>query len=175
MRGFTQSLLMIGLLLAMGSTAQAAVTSSDLQIMGRALGFLNKPPSGDVRTGIVVARGNSQSEREGEELLRLLGAGLHIGNVTLKPVLVYITDVAQADVGVFILTNGLGAAAAPLGPVAAQKQIACLTTDIEQVHSGRCVMGVSSKPKIQILVNRAVAAQGKLAFSSVFRMMITEI
>jgi altronate dehydratase len=128
-----------------------------------------------VRAGIVVARGNAQSEREGEVLQRLLGAGLKIGNVTLKPVLVYVNDVGRADVGLFILTAGLDAAAAPVGAVAAQKQIACMTTDLGQVRSGRCVMGVRSQPKIEILVNRTAAQQAKLSFSSVFRMMITEI
>jgi hypothetical protein len=174
MRGLIQTVL-IGVALLAGSPLHAAVTLSDLQIMGRALGFLSKPPSGDVRAGIVIAAGNAQSEQEGAELQRLMGQGMKIGNVTLKPVLVHLADVAAAEVELFILTGGIDAAATPVAGAAARKGIACMTADLAQVRSGRCVMGVSSQPKIQILVNRTAAAQARLSFSSVFRMMITEI
>jgi hypothetical protein len=44
MRGIIQLLVAIALLTG-GSSAHAAVTLNDLQIMGRALGFLNRPPA----------------------------------------------------------------------------------------------------------------------------------
>lgn len=162
-------------LLVCAGPASAAVTANDLQIMGRALSFLEKPPRGEVRVGIVYSAGNAQSAREAEELQRLMADGLKVGNLTLRPVLVLLGEAPGANVDLFLLTAGLGADADALADVTARRHIACVTADIAQVRAGSCMMGIRSQPKIEILVNRAAAAKSNMAFSSVFRMMITEI
>src|ERR1700723_814289 len=68
--------------------ARAQFTLNDLQIAGRALGFLEKPLSGDVKAGIVYAPDDPRSVAEADALKDLLGQGLRVGNVRLVPVLV---------------------------------------------------------------------------------------
>jgi hypothetical protein len=51
----------------------------------------------------------------------------------------------------------------------------CVTTDIAQVRRGACVMGVRSRPKVEVFVNRASATANHINFSTVFRVMITEL
>jgi hypothetical protein len=50
-----------------------------------------------------------------------------------------------------------------------------VTTDLNQVRDGVCLMGVRSSPKVQIVVNRAAANASGITFATVFRVMITEI
>lgn len=155
--------------------AGAQFTRNDLQIAGRALGFLEKPMSGEVRAGIVYSPADPQSIRAADDLKQLLGNGLRVGNVTLKPVLVPIDDAGHADVALFLLTDGVtGAPATAFADAARVRRMPCITTDLDQVKSGVCAMGISSQPAVEILVNRASAAGSRLTFSTIFRLMITE-
>jgi hypothetical protein len=155
--------------------AQAEVTAGDLQIVGRALTFLDKPMSGEVTVGIVYSADNPQSAHDAQDLQRLLAGGLRVGNVLLKPLVVSLEHVAQANVGVLFLTAGLGEQAAAVEIASRTRHLPCITSDLSQVHSGRCAIGVSSEPTVEILVNRAAAQASGTTFSTLFRMMINEI
>jgi hypothetical protein len=156
--------------------ARADITPKDVQVMARALGFTEKPPSGEVNIGIVFAPGNPQSAKEADDLKTLMGAGLKAGNLTLKPVMVKIDDLGSAgDVAAFLLTEGVGADGAKLAAATKTKQKPCVTIDIAQVQSGACVMGIKSEPKVEIVVNKTAAADSGVSFAASFRMMITEL
>jgi len=156
-------------------TACADVSAQDVQIAARALGFLEKPLSGTVHVGIVYAPGSPQSVQAATELQGLLGNGLRAGNLLLMPVLVSIDEVEHSSAGLLFLTEGVGPLAANLAAVTKARQIPCVTVDLAQVHSGACMLGVRSQPKVEILVNRKSAADSGASFAAVFRMMITEL
>ncbi|MHB1204699.1 MAG: hypothetical protein ACYCZX_03955 [Rhodospirillaceae bacterium] len=150
------------------------MTQNDLLIAGRALGFLAKPPTGEITVGIVYAAANPQSVLEADNLQKMLSGGLKVGNVTLKPLRVPPLEAAAADVQLFLLTESVGGEGIKVGQAAKSKHILCITIDIDQVRNGNCAMGVRSTPKIEILVNRAAAAESSISFATVFLMMITE-
>ncbi len=166
--------LMVGCCMAM-NFAHADVAQTDLQIVARALSFMRKPLVGDLRAGIVYAPENSRSSEDAEHVRKMLGDGLKVGNIVLKPVLVKLDELGSAQVELLFLTEGLGDAAARVAEASHAKKILCITVDIPQVKNGTCVMGVRSHPKIEILVNRAAAVANGVEFSTVFRLMITEL
>jgi hypothetical protein len=153
----------------------AQVTSMDLQVAGRALGFLDKPLSGDVQVAVVYAQNNPQSVQAAESLRSQMGDGLKVGNTTLRPVLVPLTEVGKVNTGLLFLAPSAGAEADAMKQVIQAKHLMCFTTDIAQVKAGRCAVGIRSQPRIEIIVNRDAAAVSGVSFSTVFRMMITEI
>jgi hypothetical protein len=168
--------LLLAALIAVPAPARADVTAKDVQVMARALGFTEKPPTGEVNIAIVFAPGNPQSAKEATDLQAMLGSGLKAGNLTLKPVMVKIDELGSAgDVAAFLLTEGVGADAAKVGEATKAKQKPCLTVDMAQVQSGACVMGIKSEPKVEIVVNKASAAASGISFGAAFRMMITEL
>ena len=69
-------------LLAATPGAQAA-SQKDMQILGRALGFIENGPSGDVKIGIVTDSGNAASSAEADEIVGLIGGGLASGKINL--------------------------------------------------------------------------------------------
>jgi ABC-type uncharacterized transport system substrate-binding protein len=152
----------------------AEVTPTDLQVAARALSFMEKPFAGAVRVGILYSPGSPDSVREAEALRALLGEGMKIGKLELKPALVPTSEASAASVDLFFLTEFVAAADANAAGIAALKR-PCVTTDFAQVQSGACLMGVRSAPKVQIVVNRAVARDTGVEFATVFRVMITEI
>jgi hypothetical protein len=173
LRGMRPLLLVVGAALVCG-TARAQFTLSDLQIAGRALGFLDKPLQGEVAAAIVYSPASPQSVREAGSLKELLGDGLKVGNVTLKPVLVPVADIERAPAALLLLTDGVDDVQR-VAATARLRRIPCITTDFARVKSGACAIGITSQPKIEILVNRNTAADTHLSFSTVFRMMITEM
>jgi hypothetical protein len=156
------------------SAPASAATHNDLVVAARALGFIENPPTGNVAVGIVYVAGVSSSVAQAENLQKLMGTGLKVGSLTLKPVLVKVEDLSTADVRLFFLTEGIGDNGPKVAAAVAAKRIPCITVDLEQVRNGACVIGVRSSPKVEILVNRAAAEKSGTAFPAVFRMMITE-
>lgn len=166
----------LALLLLAGLPAQADVTRTDVQVAARALSFVADPLSGTVRVGIVYSDGSARSLREARSLRSILGSGFRMGNLELIPVLIESAAAATADVDLFFLTEYLTEAQTPqlLGD-STGRRILCITTDLEQVRNGACIMGVRSQPKVEVFVNRAAAAASDITFSTVFRVMITEL
>jgi hypothetical protein len=175
MRALKRGLLGCGLAIIAVYPVHADVTAKDLQVMGRAIGFSDKAPTGEIRVGIVYAPGNAATAMQAEAVQKLLGDGLSAGKLVMKPVLVKIDEAPSADVGAFILVEGMGADGAKLTATAKAKQKPCLTTDISQVQNGSCAMGIKSEPKVEIIVNKTAAEASGVTFGASFRMMITEM
>jgi hypothetical protein len=157
------------------SAARADVTKTDMQVVARALSFVSDPLSGTVRVGIVYAANSPRSVRQAQTLRSMLAAGLRIGTLELRPVLIESAGIANADVDIFFLTEYIPADETPDLGGGVRRPTLCVTTDIPQVRSGACIMGVRSQPKVEVFVNRAAASANDVTFSTVFRVMITEL
>lgn len=154
--------------------ALADVTAGDMQIMARALGFMTRPLTGDVKVAVVYSPGNAQSTSEAESVQRMLAGGLRVGSVTLRAVVVPLGDLQSVRAPLLFLTAGLSAQARAVAAVSRARQIPCVTTDLTQVTAGVCAIGIRSQPRVEILVNHTTAAAEGTAFSTVFSLMITE-
>jgi hypothetical protein len=162
-------------LLLLLAPVRADVGPGEMQIMARALSFLQKPPSGVLRVGVVFSPIIAESSREAEAVERILRDGLQVGNLTLKAVPVPLNEISRTNTDLLFLTGGLQEQGQQVAAVTRARHIPCVTTDLAQVRSGACALGIRSQPSIQILVNRATAVADGISFSTVFRMMITEI
>jgi hypothetical protein len=151
------------------------ILTQDLQIAARALSFMERPLTGVVHAGIVYSAKDQRSVRQADELQRMLGRSARFGNLELRAVRVEIGEVARAKVDVLLLTDYIGDADARRADLSGTRSVPCVTTDIQQVRDGVCMMGIRSTPKVEILINRAAAAKSGVKFATVFRMLITEL
>lgn len=159
----------------LATDARAAMTQGDLLIAARALSFMQNPPAGQIRVGIVYAPGVPRSVDEADSLQQILSGGLRVGNLIMVPVKLRIDDLAGAGVQLFLLTEYVGGDGARVAAATRAKRIPCITVDIPAVQNGFCTMGVRSDPRIEIIINRAAAVNSGVSFAAVFRMLITEI
>jgi hypothetical protein len=155
--------------------AYAEVAREDLLVAARALSFLRSPMVGEVRVGIVFDPQDASSQEAAQGVLKMLGDGLKVGNLMLKPVLVKVNELATAQVAVLFLPQGLPRAGAMIASTSRSKHLPCISFDLAQVTNGNCLMGVRSTPKIEIVVSRAAAIASGVEFAPIFRMIITEI
>ena len=171
------ALLVLALAWAPAARADSAdVTATDIQVAARALGFMSRPPKGRLTVGIVYSRQSPASEQAARRLRDLLAGGYRVGAVEFAPLLVEAGIARNVDVDLYFLSPHLRPVETPplVAPAAAAPRL-CVTTDIAQVEAGRCILGVRSRPRVEVLVNRSAAAANGITFSTVFRVMITEL
>ena len=161
-------------LLVAAEPARAELTRTDVFVAARAIGFIAKTGSHDLRVGIVVAPDSAQSVQDGNQLKAIFGTELRVGDNLLKPVMLRTDQVEGAVVELFFLTEGARADSSKVSSASKRRKIPCITFDLAQVRSGACAIGVQTRPKIEIFVNRKAAAESSTIFSSIFRLMITK-
>jgi hypothetical protein len=152
----------------------SAASQKDLQILGRALGFIEIGPSGDVKIGIVYANGNAASATEADEIMTTIGGGLKSGKITLQAEKVSAASAAGSAYPVLYFTEGTEAKQASIFSAASSKGTITVSTHGACLSASNCVMVIKSKPKVDIQVSTAGAGATGVSFGSAFRMMITE-
>lgn len=167
-----QLLVSVALAACAPAMASAQTGPRDLEVIGRALGFV-EGASGTDRTVALVF--DAASEADAQALAAAMDGGLSAGRVTLSARLVPATNtagLAGADAAVLL---GAASGDATLFDAASAAGVITVSTDLSCVQSGKCVMGVQSAPAVRILVNRAAASSASIAFAPAFAMMVEEI
>ncbi len=151
----------------------ASLPPSEIQILGKALTFLDPPLAGDLVVAIVYQAGNPDSRRDAESLAAEIGTSLHIGEAVLTPRVVASTALAGSRFALVI--TALGAASAAVIEAARTQHALCVTADLAAVQAGTCTMAIRSDRRVEIFVNREAANQAGLAFATAFRIMVHEL
>jgi hypothetical protein len=167
-------LALLGECLLHPSVASAAsLSAKDVQIVAKAMGFLD-PPSAGGAIGVVYSAADARSRADADEIVALFGDGLGSkgGSIKAKPIDAAALGDLSGYVGI-IVAAGVGGDGAI--NVSKARHILCITANLAMVQGGRCIMAVQSDPKVDITVNHAAAQAAGIAFASAFRMLIHEI
>jgi hypothetical protein len=151
----------------------ASLPPSDIQILGKALGFLEPPLAGDSVVAIVYQADNPDSQRDAEAMAAEIGGALHIGGAVLTPRLVASTALAGSQFALMI--TALGAASAAVVEAARTQHALCVTADLAAVQAGTCTMAIQSDRRVEIFLNREAASRAGLTFATAFRIMVHEL
>lgn len=145
-----------------------ATTTRDLQVIARAVGFINGLPRGVIDVAVVDGPG-------ADAVIAAMGRGVAAGGVTLNPRRVSLAELTSSGVRVIIVPEGQGAVHAAIAATARRLHAVTLSTDMACVRSGRCVVGVAASPRVEIVVSRAAQRASGASFSQAFSVMIREI
>ena len=151
-----------------------AISQKDMQILGRALGFIENGPIGDVKIGIVHDSENDISEGEAEEIISLIGNGFRSGKINLQAEKVPTAKASEVTYPVLFFTEGTESKHKSIFDSVNSKGTITVSTHDECLNTSNCVMVVSSAPKVDIKISTAAAGSSGVSFGSAFRMMITE-
>lgn len=177
LRGRTSRILFLSLTsLALSFAAQADITDKDLQVLGRSLGFVKSAGSASSKLIVVYDPKKPQSQAEADSVQSLIGGGLKAGQRSLTGTLVKVDELGSVTEGAAIfVTSALGDGVAKARAVAKALHSPCVTVDSSLVQSGACTISVKTSPKVEILVNKAAAAEDGVTLDDAFKMLITEI
>jgi hypothetical protein len=156
----------------LSSPAFAETTQRDLEVIGRALSFV-EGASGSDRTVAIVY--DPASEDEAQALASTMAGGLSAGRVTLNARLVPMSEASSLGGAHAAVLLGSASGDAGVFSAASSAGVMTVSTDMACVQSGQCVMGVQSAPSVRIVVNRGAAGASSVSFAAAFAMMIEEI
>lgn len=146
----------------------------DLQILGRVLSFREDQSSGSVLVAIVYNSADAQSIAEAQAFAELMGSGVAVGNLVLQPVLLEQGRLGGAS-GYAAIFTAASVSTAIVQSVVRQRQVPCITRQIEQVTRGGCIVSIRSSPSVAIAYSSANAAAAGVRFATAFIMMVREV
>ena len=155
-----------------GGARAASLTDKDVQVMVRAIGFLQPQPADGGIIAIAYDASNPASKQDAEVISGHFGTGLKAGRALLIPRVMDERHLTAQGIVAIIAANGVDIdAVAAAGRVL---HVPCMTGEISLVRAGRCVLSVRSDPKVEITVSRVAAASGDVTFASAFLMMVNQ-
>lgn len=150
-----------------------SLTQKDVQILAKAIGFLEPPPSGPATVAIAYDPADPASKQDADAIAGYFGDGLKAGGAVLKP---KVTEVGQLSAGGFIaVVAASGVKIEQVNTATRALHVACITADATAVQAGNCVMSVKSDPKVEILISKSAASGSNVGFGSAFLLMAHEI
>ena len=154
----------------------AQFSARDGQIIARTLSFLDPGTTGVVELGIAYAPGRPASVRQAENLRAVIGDALVAGKVTLKAKLIPVDQLPKASriVGIFV-TADLGSQLDEVAATARRLHIPTISTEMACVQAARCILGFSSQPTVEIVLNHNAANSAGVRFTQAFRMLVREL
>ncbi len=170
-RRLLAAVLVLGLIVSSGRAA--SLPQSELQILAKALLFLDPPITGEAVVAIVYAAGDPELQRDADALAAEIGSALRIGQATLKPMVV--TSAALATSRFSLVIAAVGAASEAVIEAARAQHALCVTGDLAAVRAGTCTMAIQSDARVEIFINREVANGAGLTFATAFRIMVHEL
>ena len=149
-----------------------SLSAKDVQIVTKVLGFLDPPCLGGV-VAVVFAQGSAISEADAVRVAALFGTGPNAGSAIRAEAVS--ASALQPDEHYVAVVLAAGLAAESVSSYLRANRVLCVTGDLAQVEAGLCVLSVRSDPRVEIVLNRALAASYGIGFATAFRMLIHEI
>ena len=163
------------LMAAPSRSAEADFSAKDGQVLGRTLGFVGDQASGIAVVGIVYAVGDSGSRQEAQLIQAVIGDGMQTGKVQLRAHLIPIEQLgSETEVQALYVTKGLAGRMDLVSAAAQRLHVPTISADMACVQTGGCVVGFSSEPTVQIIIDRGAAERSGVRFLQAFRMLVRE-
>ena len=152
---------------------RAEFSIKDAQVLGRTMGFVGNGMTGVAVVG--VAFDSPSSRREADAIRAVVGDELSTGRVKLRMRLVPLDQLATIDgIDAIFIPSGLTTSATAIAGAAQRLRIPTVSTDMSCVETADCVVGFSSEPTVQIVIDRGAADRAGVSFMQAFRMLVRE-
>lgn len=155
---------------------RAEATPRDVQLLARALGFVDPLPARGAVLAIVYAAGDPAARAAAERLAA--GEPVRLGVVPLRLAAVSVgeaVDLARSrQVAALLLTESALPEAERIARGVAGTGVLTAATEPGPVERDRIVLAVRAAPRVEILASRSAARDAGIGFAAAFRMMIQE-
>ncbi len=151
-----------------------SVTMQDMQVVGRAISFVEGPKRQPVALVVVFDRAAPASVREMEAVLEVLRQGAEVGGRSFRAVAVEQTQLGATRPGDAVFST-TGVDQRLLLTFVRQSGMPCFTLDTEQVREGACTVAIRSRPSVNISFSSRNASAAGVSFATAFIMMVREL
>ena len=155
---------------------QANTTMKDVMVAVRTLGFVENPPQGPVDFAVIYDPTKEDSINDKDNTYAVLDGGTPVGPAIIRTVPITISELSRLKEFKFILlTAGIDKIIPKITELTKNTGILTISTNLDYVRKGQCVLGIVSEPMVKVLINRDASNNNGISFAVFFRMMITEI
>jgi len=167
-------MLATGIILLAACPVCAATDQADLSVGMKTLPLLTTKITGVATLAIVYDPDNPTSKEEADGIKAVLDSGFEApGDLKLIGALVPVGNLGKmARSRIAILTGGLSAYYDAISAAAENNSILTMSTDLNCVKSNKCVLGIASKPRVEIYFSKAAADAAKISFAEAFTMLV---
>lgn len=154
----------------------AATTIKDVMVAVRAINFVTPAPTGATPIAILYAADTPGSLADAKAILAFIELEPNTGRAQLQPILVNVAELDQLHgIRFALVAFGLDTHYDAIAAAARTQGILSICADPACAQTARCVMAVTSEPRVQVTVNRSAAVAAHVEFSTAFRMLINEL
>lgn len=167
----------IAAVLASTTLAPTSVNASEKEVAvaTRALSFIEPTLKGSVKTVVFYKDGDAASRSEAQRIRSAL-SGKKVKGASFSVTLASASNTSAASgAKVVFVARGLKSRHASIFSAASAARAITISSDLSCVRSGKCVVGVKSSPKAEILVSRQARQKTKVGFASAFLMLVNEV
>lgn len=169
--------LAFGMLLAglVSSGPGSATTLNELKVGLRVVEFMTSPPRGRTALALIYDGQSKTSVDDANAMLGWLKSGVDLGKADFVPTLVDIRQLNEKPgFKVGIVAAGMEANYSHVLDYARKNRTLTISADFSCARAGLCAVGVSSNPRVDVIISRQAALSCGIEFSEAFRMMVTE-
>lgn len=154
-----------------------AMDRTDLIIGMKTLPLLNTKISGNIKVAIVYDPAQSSSEQEANSLKSIIDSGLDLpGDLSVDGVMVPTTQMGKiAGSRIALITTGLDNYYNAISATSSQNKILTMSTDLNCVRQNKCVLGIISKPRVEIYYSRIAAENAQISYGEAFTTLIKPV
>lgn len=155
-----------------------AADAADLSVAVKTFPLLTTPIGNPANAAIVYSAGNPESKADAESIKAILDGGLQVpGGIRLVTQLVASNELSKLSSVklAFIAHHTVAGDYSLISGAANSNNVLTICTNIEYVKSNKCVLGVTSKPSVDVYYSPAAAEAAKIHFSSAFTMLTKQV
>ncbi len=161
-------------LVAFGSTTALATDELDLSVGLKTLPLLRDHIVGQINMAIVFDDANPESRRDAAAIKAAVDNGIEVpGGEKLRAMMVPSRELpALKGASMIFLAKGAGPEAFDsVAQSASANGILSMSADVKCVRANKCVLGIVSRPTVEIYYSRVAATASRVGFSSAFVML----
>jgi hypothetical protein len=166
----------LGMALIVAAPVHAA-DQLDLSVGLKTLPLLDNKITGATVMAIVYDPANAESKAEANTVKSIIDAGLTgPGGIKISSLMVTTAELAKlSEAKLAYVTYGLKGSYDAIGAAASSNGVLTMSTDLECVKANKCILGVVSKPSVEIYYSKTAADAAKMGFAQAFAMLVKQV
>jgi len=171
------ALLVAVIIFAFSAARSAAMDKLDMTVGMKALPLLNNKITGNVKIAILFDPSQADSKKEAEAIKSIIDSGLDLpGDLSVDGFILPTSQLEKmAGSKIAIVTSNLNAHYNDINSSAGLYGILTMSTDLDCVRSNKCVLGIVSKPRVELYYSRMAADNAKISFGQAFATLLKPV
>lgn len=164
-------------LLSTISAPAFATDQKDISVGLKALPLLTEKISGNAVAAIVFDPNSPASAADADSIKAAIGSGIAApGGAQITALMVPTTDLSKlSQAKIAFIAQGTSSAFGAIASAASSSKVLTISTDLDCVKGGKCILGIVSSPSIEIYYNKAASEASKIGFSQAFAMLVKQV